>query len=167
MEENLTKPDILNLVRGEFEALHATVRQIEPEDLLTPGAEGDWSGKDILCHLSAWRRLYVEWTQDLLEGKDPARPAPDESWETLDEFNESLFLAHRDTPLQETLDEFVEAHKDSLELIEELSETDLFDPDRFAWRKGDPLWHMVAGNTWQHDKEHHETIQRWVNRKGS
>ena len=31
-----------------------------------------------------------------------------------------------------------------------VTEDDLIDPQRFAWRKGDPMWHMVAANTWEH-----------------
>ena len=164
--EAISKADILMHIRSEFDGLHRTIQIIPRADLEAPGVEGEWSVKDILCHLSTWRRLCMEWTQDLLAGKAPDRPAPDESWETLDDFNQTLYLEKRAVPLGQALDEFVRAHTDSLALVEGLAESDLIDPERFAWRKGDPLWHMVAGNTWLHDKEHHETIQRWLESKG-
>ena len=162
MEESITKSRILQYAQAEFNALHGVVGQIDRDAMVLPGVEGDWSVKDILCHLTAWRRLYVLWTQDLLDGREPDRPAPDEPWDALDDVNASLYRAHRDTALQEALDEFVQAHTDSLAFIESLAESDLIDPDPFAWRKGDPLWHMVAGNTWLHDREHRETILGWL-----
>jgi hypothetical protein len=46
--------------------------------------------------------------------------------------------------------------------VNALSEAELTDPQHFAWREGDPLWHMVAANTWWHYKEHRETISAWL-----
>ena len=165
MNEKPTKAEMLDLTRVEFEALLAAIQAIDEDRLSEAGVEGDWSVKDTMSHISSWRRLMVEWIRDLLEGRDPNRPGPDESWDDLDDFNLAIFLANRDSPLESVLIEFQAAYREAFTLVESLTEEDLLDPQRFAWRKGYPLWQMVAGNTWLHDQEHRETIERWLEKK--
>ena len=57
---------------------------------------------------------------------------------------------------------FQNSFQKTLKAVQALTEQDLIDPQRFEWREGDPLWHMVAANTWWHYKEHRETISRWL-----
>ena len=45
-----------------------------------------------------------------------------------------------------------------------MTEEDLIDPQRFVWRGGNPMWHMVASNPGEHYQEHRESIENW--RKG-
>jgi hypothetical protein len=60
------------------------------------------------------------------------------------------------------LADFHRSYARAYSVVEALTEEDLIDPQRFAWRKGDPLWHMVAGNTWEHYQEHRESIENWL-----
>jgi hypothetical protein len=162
MEESITKASILTAIQAESEALNATLRRIDRADLTAPGVEGEWSVKDILNHLSSWRRLLIIWTNDLLQGRTPDRPDPTESWQDIDQVNDKLYLETRQRSLNESLKEFASACEASVQLVEGLEEADLIDPNRFAWRRGVPLWQMVAGNTWVHDREHRETIEGWL-----
>jgi hypothetical protein len=162
VDDNMTKEGILELVRSEYAALEETLGRLEPEEYAIPGADGEWSVTDTLGHLASWRRLLNRWMLESLEGRTPDRPAPGESWDDIDAFNHSLYLANRDRTPEEALAELAAAHAETLALIESISESDLIDPDRFAWRRGDPIWHMVAGNTWWHDQEHNQSISRWL-----
>lgn len=64
------------------------------------------------------------------------------------------------------LADFQDSYQQSLKAVEALSEEDLTDPNRFDWREGEPLWVMVAANTFWHYKEHGESIHAWREKGG-
>ena len=50
-------------------------------------------------------------------------------------------------------------------LRSKVPEDELFDPDRFEWRKGRPLLWMIGGNTFGHYQEHIDWINEWLAKK--
>jgi hypothetical protein len=84
------------------------------------------------------------------------------TWDDMDRLNEQTYMLYKDRPLGEVLSDFDTTYRRALEVVSSLEEKDLLDPQRFAWRQGAPLWHMVAANTWEHYREHHEAISRWL-----
>ncbi|UCH58755.1 MAG: ClbS/DfsB family four-helix bundle protein [Anaerolineales bacterium] len=162
MEEPTTKSQILTAIQAERLALETLLAKIPPAQMTLPDLHEGWSVKDILAHITAWEELMQGWVQTSLRGETPDRPAPGESWEELDALNENMHQAHKDRPLEEVLQGFHDSHQQVLEMVNGLSEDDLLDPQRFAWRQGDPLWHLVAANTWWHYQEHRETIAAWL-----
>jgi pimeloyl-ACP methyl ester carboxylesterase len=162
MEEQMTKPEILELIRSERENLETTLQGLSAEQMTELGVENHWSIKDILAHIAAWERRMIQWTEESLRGEVPQRPAPGTTWDDLDGLNEQIYLSNRDKPLDEVLAEFQSSHQAALKTVAALTETDLTDPQRFTWRQSDPLWHMVAGNTWWHYQEHGEAIRDWL-----
>jgi hypothetical protein len=162
MDEQMTKPSILEMIHSERETLEATLDRLSEGQMIQPGVENDWSVKDILAHIADWEKRMVQWIEESLRGETPERPAPGMTWDDMDRLNEQIYLANKDRPLHEVLAEFHNSYQQSLKAVEALSEDDLIDPDRFAWREGDPLWQMVAANTWWHYKEHRESIGNWL-----
>lgn len=160
--EEITKHQMLELINDEWVALEAILEQIDREKFDQIGVEGGWTVKDILAHITAWEKLMIQWLQESLRGETPQRPAPGESWDDLDEFNEQLHLDNKGKTLDQVLKESAEVHARAVQIVTGMHEGDLTDPDRFEWRKGDPIWHLVAGNTWMHYAEHRETIARWL-----
>ena len=67
-----------------------------------------------------------------------------------------------DKSLAEVMADFQTAHQEVLEAIQNALESDLTDPNRFAWRNGEPFWPSVAGNTCGHYQEHMDLIQAWL-----
>jgi len=162
MDEQITKTRMLELIRSERASLESVLKQLSDEQMTRPGLEGDRSVKDILAHITDWERRMVGWVEESLRGETPQRPAPGMDWDDLDGLNEQIYVANKDRPLNAVLSDFRAAHQQSLKTVEALSEEDLLDPQRFAWRNGDPMWHMVAANTWEHYKEHAEQIGDWL-----
>jgi hypothetical protein len=160
--EEITKPQMLELINDEWFALEVILRSLDEEKLTQPGVEGLWTVKDIVAHITAWEKLMIQWLEESLRGETPQRPAPGEAWEDLDDFNEQLYLDNKDNNLDVVLNDFATVHAKAAELVARMNESDLTDPDRFEWRKGDPIWHLVAGNTWLHYAEHRETITKWI-----
>jgi len=173
MEEATSKAQILDHIKDERAKLEGILKNIPLGKMTLPFAgasfadasfagDSDWSVKDTLAHLTAWEQLMLGWMRASERGETPDRPAPGESWDDLDGLNDKLHQAHKDSPLNEVLAGFHASYQQVLEMLNGLSEGDLFDPQRYAWRRGDPLWHMVAANTWWHYKEHRETIAAWL-----
>ncbi len=162
MDEQITKREILASIRNERESLEATLGRLSEAQMTQPGVESDWTVKDILAHIVDWERRMVQWVEESLRGEVPERPAPGMTWDDLDRLNEQTYLANKDRALDDVLAEFHASYQSALGTVEAATEADLIEPERFAWRQGDPMWHMVAANTWWHYKEHRETIENWL-----
>jgi hypothetical protein len=162
MDEQISKKEMLDLIRSEWKALWSVLKPLSREQMIQPGVESSWSVKDILAHITAWERRMVQWLEESLRGEVPERPAPGMSWDDLDGLNEQIYRENKDRPLDGVLADSRKSHEESLKVVEAMAEEDLIEPDRFGWRGGDPMWHMVAANTWWHYKEHCETITSWL-----
>ena len=162
MDKPTSKAKILELIRSERDALEALLGGLNEEQLTRPGVESDWSVKDILAHITDWEQRMVRWIEESMRGEVPERPAPGLTWNDLDRLNHETYLLNKDRALTDVLAESDSSYQRALTAVEGLAEKDLIDPGRFEWREGDPLWHMVAANTWWHYKEHRETISIWL-----
>lgn len=161
MESPVSKAEILRLITSERRALEDLLTAIGDEQMLASGMESGWSVKDVLAHIASWETNMVRWIDMTLRGERPDRPAPGENWDDLDAYNAELYEAHKNLGLEEVQTRFAQSHRAGLDALTRLSEEDLFDPDRFAWRNGQALWMMVAGNTWLHYAEHAASIREW------
>lgn len=162
MNEQMSRTKLLQMIHREREALEKTLDRLNPQQMIEPGVEGDWSVKDLLAHIAAWEGMMVSWIAESLRDQVPDRPAPGTAWDDLDRLNAQLYAENKDRPLDEVLTDSRASFKRALETVETLTEQDLIDPDRFPWRKGDPMWHMVAANTCWHYEEHRQTIESWL-----
>jgi len=70
---------------------------------------------------------------------------------------------NKDTHLPEVISNFHSSYQITLEPVDEISEEDLINPDRFEWREGKPLSVIVAANTYWHYADHREQIHNWRN----
>ena len=130
--------------------------------MLEAGLEGNRSMKDVLAHITAWEQRMIQWLNESAAGRVPQGPAPGMTWDDLDALNEQTYLEDKDKTLAEVMSASVTSYTQSLKAVQETTDQDLFDGSRFAWRNGDPLWHMIAANTWWHYDEHREQIETWL-----
>ena len=161
LSEPATKPEVLELIQAEKRLLQDALGKLTESQMLAPNLDGDRSVKDVLAHIAACELLMVEWLKESYAGLTPQRPAPGEPWDDLDQLNENMYLVYKDRPLAEILAMSEAASTQADQAVHAMTEKDLFDGSRFAWRNGDPMWHMVAANTWWHYKEHREQIEVW------
>jgi hypothetical protein len=166
VDELMTKSKILKLIQSEREALESVLAGLSEEQMTQPGVENNWSVKDIMAHITDWERRMVGWIVESLRGEVPQRPAPGMNWDNLDRLNQQTYMLNRDRELGDVLAEFQRSYEGALRTVEALTEDDLIDPQRFEWRGGDPMWHMVAANTWEHYEEHRESMDRWLQEEG-
>ena len=162
MQENMTKTKLLHLIQTERQMLEEALSDIEQEDMVAPALQGGWSIKDLLAHITTWEQNMISWLGVARKGNEPQLVPPGfSSWDEIDAINQSYYLQNSKKELFEVLNAFNKVYIKALKIVQETSEDDLIDPNRFPWRKGEPIWHMVAANTFWHYEEHRVDIEVW------
>lgn len=157
-----TRQELLKMMVKERLHWEAVVGGLSEDQYLESGVADRLSVKDLLAHMIDWEGRMLLWIKESFSGIVPQRPAPGMTWDDLDKLNEQTYLANKDRLLDEVLTASAESYSRVLDAIQNLSDEDLFDGSRFAWREGDPLWHMVAANTWWHYREHRQQVETWL-----
>ena len=167
MEEQKSKAELVAEIETERQRLEAILATLSEDQMLVPGVIDDWTVKDLLAHITVWDQRMISWVAQTTRGEVPEMLPPGKTWDDLDEWKEQTYQKHRFRPLDEILDDFQLSYTQALQTVHDVSEQDLIDPKRFAWREGRPLWVMVAANTSWHYKEHDESIRNWLEGMGA
>src|SRR5579859_6445278 len=105
MDLNTSKAQLLNDLKDEQAQFEALLSDIGEEHMTQPGAAGEWSIKDIVAHLTGWRRRSVGRFQAALR-HEPSPPPP---WpphlQTDDEINAWIYASNRDRSVSDVLQE--------------------------------------------------------------
>ena len=161
MIEQMTRSKLYSEITAEREALETTLGKLSEAYMTAATLESGWSVKDILAHIVDWERRMATWIEESLGGDGPDL-SPDWSSDALDQLNEQIYQVNKDRPLQEVMSDFEESYQQSWQAVERLSDQDLLDAKRFAWREGHPMWILIQENMSAHYREHHEMIERWL-----
>ena len=150
----MEKSQILALIDGERARLDAALGHLSRERMAAPGAEGGWSVKDILAHIT-WseRELTGVLRQRAMVGSD--------LWNlSQDERNAAVYAENRDRTLDDVLAAWQGDFAALRAEIARLSDAELADPALIAEIPGGlALWQLLAGGTWLHYAEHLPAIQ--------
>lgn len=150
MPKPTTKPHLLAESQAEYGALERLLTPLSPEQMLQPGAIGDWSVKDVLAHLYEWQQMFFGWYEAGLRGETPALPGRGYKWNQLPALNQEIYTAYHGAALKDVLAKFRASHERTLALVESLPEADLFTPGRFAWSGKHSLATFISANTASH-----------------
>jgi hypothetical protein len=101
----MKKSELLNGPQEEYQQWEALLDQIGPARMDQPGVTGYWSIKDIVAHLTGWRRRTVARLQ-ATQHNEPEPPPP---WpahlQTDDEINAWIYESNNGRSVGEVLDE--------------------------------------------------------------
>src|SRR4030042_3438407 len=89
-------------------------------DMVAPGVEGEWSVKDILCHLSAWEKYLLDRLGMVMTGQPPQYPAMT-SWDDGHRFNATVYADNKDRWLSSVGLEFRTLYRGVMTVLEALS----------------------------------------------
>lgn len=154
----MDKATLLDKIRSGYAALEAQISPLDEAQMTTAGADGEWSIKDILAHITAWHYRLLGWAQAILRNEEPALGDTVETDERLDRLNARFYEENKARPLDEVLSDLHSSYLEVIESVQAMADVDLTDPQRFAWLNGNPFWSLVAGNTYDHYQEHMESI---------
>jgi hypothetical protein len=153
MQDLNRKSSLLSSMQTEHIQLEALLSTLSEEQILRPGATGSWSVKDVLAHLTWWEQTVISET---LHGVELDPGLGEEPW-SLERANTLMVEAKRNTPLPEILAAFHDSYQQILQMVENLSETEL---------ARDELYSHLINNTWNHYAEHRRWIEDELNLSG-
>jgi hypothetical protein len=161
MAEQIDKARILNEMRINYAALEEILAPLDKTQCTTEGVIPDWSIKDILAHIASWHHRLLTCLDAAIRNEEPTISGPD-NVEEMDALNAQFYQENKSRPLDEVLNDFRTTHQQITDRIQAIHEKDLISPYRFPWSDGEPLWQLVAGDTYEHYQEHIAQIQKWL-----
>jgi hypothetical protein len=155
-----SKAQLLTDLKDEQAHFEALLGEIGEAHMTQPGVAGDWSIKDIVAHLTSWRRRTVASFQAALRHESSFSPPWPPNLEEADEINAWIYAANKDHPLTDVLEESRAVFAQLVATLSAFPETELFEPNRFDWLEGAP---MSAAAFFGHFHEEHEPDMRaWL-----
>jgi len=145
-----TKTQLLNEAQEEYVALESFLAGLTPEEMIQPGALGEWSPKDVLAHLHEWQQMLFRWYEAGLRGETPPIPAEGFKWSQLPALNQQIYHQYKNWMLEQVLAAFRASHCRTVEWIQNLSEADLTTPGLYPWMNQNTLVAYITANTGSH-----------------
>lgn len=152
---------MLEAIRAGYGAFEALLSRLSPGQMVQTGVEGVWSVKDILAHIVAWQQEMVGWLEQISRGELPEWLMSTTDFD-VHQWNHQAYLKNRGMSLDEAQDAFGRAFDQALGTVAVTPEEILLESGRFPRLGDEPLWHVVAANTWWHYEEHGESIRAWL-----
>lgn len=161
----MRKAELLTGLHDEQRQWELLLAQIGEGRMERPGVAGDWTMKDIVAHLTGWRRRTVDRLEAARRGgPDPAPPWPAQL-QSDDEINAWIYEEGRGRSLEEVLADSRQVFRRLVAAIESFPEAELMDPGRFAWLEGETL--TPAGLFGHFHEEHEPDIRAWLGREAA
>lgn len=155
------KAELLARMSTGYAAFEALLAPLSADQLCVPGVNGEWTIKDMLVHLTVWQTR-VSLRMEAAARHEEAQFEPIDTEEKMNAFNDATFAANRERPLAEVQEEFRASVQRLDANVAAADESDLFEAGRLAWLRGGKLWENVAGNSYEHYKEHAPMIEGWL-----
>jgi len=161
----ISKKQLLAEMQSEQAAWLALLDEIGEENMTQPEAASGWSIKDIVAHITGWRRRTVLRFRAALDptvDMTPDYPAELDEDDEVDQINAWIYKANRDRPLADVLNDSREVFQQLVAEVSALSDEQLNDPQRFPWLEGERL---TGAFIFGHFHEEHEPDMRaWLSR---
>lgn len=164
-DQPTNRSELLAVIRETRADLEGLLAQLSDDDMLQPGFNGDWTGKDVLAHIVDWEQRFLRWYFTGRRGATVERPEPGMTWDDLDRLNAAMIAAQRPRPLSVIRAEFAGSYRRIVEVIEGMSEDEIFTAGYVAWLPDLPLLRPIRANTDIHYAEHIPHIQGWIARR--
>jgi hypothetical protein len=160
METTTSKTQLLAELNNENAYWLALLDDIGEANMTQPEVAGGWSIKDIVAHLTGWRRRTVRRVQAALNHEpDFTPPWPPELQED-DEINAWIYESNRDRPLADVLSDSREVFQQLVDVIDAFPDDEHQDSQRIKWLEGEPLSGKLF---FSHFHEEHEPDMRaWL-----
>ena len=158
MSQQYSKVDFLKTLHQAWVEWESLLDRVGKPEMSHSGVAGEWSVKDIICHITWFEREMVGLLQArALIGSD--------LWNlSQGQRNRIIFEQNQDRSLEDVLAEARLVHQELSLTLQSLSDEDLNDPSRFDnmpadWSPGK----LIAENTFEHYQAHAPAIQDWLN----
>jgi hypothetical protein len=161
MTEQVDKISVLKEMDTSYAALEEILASLDKTQYFIEGVIPGWSIKDILAHIASWQHRLLRWLDAAVRNVEPAISGPN-NVDEMDALNAQFYEENKALPLDEVLTDFRTTHQHIMDIVQAMPTEDLISPHRFSWSNGIPLWQAIAGDTYEHFREHIEQIQEWL-----
>lgn len=168
MVTTMSKAQFLAELNDENASWQALLDDIGETNMTQPEVAGGWSIKDIVAHITEWRRRTVKRFQAKLNHTTEITlpPWPSELRED-DEINAWIYESHRDRPLADVLGDSRDVFQQLVNTFDAFSDDAFQEFQRTEWPWEEPLSGRFV---FSHFHEEHEPDMRaWLDKvkKGS
>jgi tetratricopeptide (TPR) repeat protein len=139
---------LLDLLRQARETEMDFVDALSNGQRARTGTLEDWSAKDTISHIAAWKGRMADNLLAVSEGRPPTGTGD------LDRENALFFETYRDVTWEEVLSVADGAFQRILAQVEALGEQELVSRETFHWQGERPLWRLIVGNGYIHPIAH-------------
>lgn len=136
---------LLKLAYEEEQKLYA---RLDENERSSTGNLEQWSAKDIMAHIAAWKEYTVSDITAALRGKNP------EVRGDLDRINAAIYEENRNKSWEDILTHLERVYKSSIECVRAVPHEKMIDPNTLPWQEGRPLWRIIGGNGYIHPVTH-------------
>ena len=159
---SINKAQLLNSLKTEQAQWETLLSDIGEAHMTQADVAGGWSIKDMVAHLTGWRRRSVARFQAVLRHESSFSPPWPPHLETDDEINAWIYESNRDRPLSDVLQESRDVFQQLVDTLSAFPEAELLDPKRFGWMEGDA---PTGAAFFAHFHEEHESDMRaWLDK---
>ncbi len=152
MSKYKSKQQLAEEIDREKAKLKELLANIDPRIQATESVTGEWTTKDIICHLAKWQEMVLSWYADGLAGKPPAVPHANYKWSKLPELNQEIYITYNGYSLAQAQEFFRKTEASIIKLFEELTEEQLLKPGLYPWMNKNSLIAYIGSCTASHYK---------------
>jgi uncharacterized damage-inducible protein DinB len=149
----MTRDDLLRENESMHRQLLALIAGVGDERLTATGPEAGWSIKDHLGHLADWQ----QYVADLLTGATSPRNIRNDA--EMDRLNAEIVAETRARSLAEVRRRLQSSYDALRAQVERLGDAELDQPPPYGRDWDRKLWQHIAGNGFDHYREHVEAIE--------
>lgn len=128
MDNTSLQSSLLALLRQARRVELAWISTLSETECETNGTLEHWSAKNLLAHISAWKKRGVEKLALIERSGIPPQ------LDSLDQFNEKIFVASQNHSWQEVQNEAEQAFTNLIVQVEQLSEKIFANPEEIIWQ---------------------------------
>lgn len=125
----------------------------------------DRTPAQMIAYQLGWINLILSWEQQEQQGMTVATPHPDYKWNKLGGLYKSFYKQYEEYSLQELVDLFQESERQIIQLIENLTNDELFQSGERKWASSTsanwPIWKWIHINTVAPFKSFRTKIRKW------
>ncbi|MBK5108148.1 MAG: ClbS/DfsB family four-helix bundle protein [Anaerolineales bacterium] len=151
------KHKLLELVAKARQSELSFIAELGEEERAKSGTFQEWSAKDEMVHIGAWKGIMCERFRAFQADQTP--PAFDD-WDAV---NAEVFDRHKDDSWSDAVDYLDLSYQQMVEQIQAISEDDLVDGQRYPWLRGRSLFRHTIHNGYFHPHGH---VAFWYSKRG-
>ena len=160
MSRFTTKQELVDDIAKERRLLAELLAQIPDEQKLVEVIDG-MSVKDFLADRAEWGRMVIGWYTEAKAGCTPAVPSERFKWNQQKELNAWIHDRFADIGLQEVEQDFADVQDLLDQMLEEITEDELFAKKYYAFTGKSDLATYVNASTTAHYRSARRHIGKW------